>query len=61
MTRYYLYLTEQKDVRPLEFETHSEMAWVPLDPSPPFFWPEQRTLVDENKELIEDLIKDALS
>jgi ADP-ribose pyrophosphatase YjhB (NUDIX family) len=48
LTHYYLYRTHQVDVTPLETDVHTEMAWVPIDPVPELFWPEQVELIKEN-------------
>ncbi len=48
VTHYFLYLTEQIEAVPTDAKQHKSMAWVPLDPLPDFFWPEQRALIKEN-------------
>lgn len=48
ITHYFLYLTEQIEVVPTDATHHESMSWVPLDPLPAFFWPEQRALIEEN-------------
>lgn len=58
-TMYYLFSTRQVDVRPTEADKHEPPAWFPLDALPPIFWPEQRELVEQNRELIEELIRSA--
>ena len=52
LTHYYLFVTDQVDVQPLEADVHTEMAWVPIDPVPDLFWPEQVELIRENLEEI---------
>ena len=52
LTHYYLYRTNQVDVKPLEADVHTEMAWVAIDPVPELFWPEQVELIKENLEEI---------
>ena len=49
---YYLYSTDQIDVKPLEADVHTEMSWVPIEPVPYLFWPEQVELIQENMEEI---------
>ena len=51
-THYFLYATGQVDVKPLEADVHTEMAWVPIDPIPDLFWPEQIELICESLEEI---------
>ena len=48
VTHYFLYVTDQVEAVPTDAEHHASMAWVPLDPLPDFFWPEQRALIREN-------------
>ena len=48
ITHYFLYLTEQIDAVPTDTTHHESMSWVPLDPLPTFFWPEQHALIKEN-------------
>ena len=51
-THYYLYFTDQVDVKPLEADVHTEMDWIPIEPLPNLFWPEQVELIRENAEEI---------
>ncbi|MCZ6634098.1 MAG: NUDIX domain-containing protein [bacterium] len=51
-THYFLFTTEQANAKPTHTEQHEKMHWVPLDPVPKFFWPEQQALVEENRERI---------
>lgn len=52
LTHYYLFVTGQVDVKPLEADVHTEMSWIPIDPVPDLFWPEQVELIRENLEEI---------
>ena len=52
LTHYYLYRTDQVDVKPLEADVHTEMDWIPIEPLPNLFWPEQVELIRENAEEI---------
>ena len=54
-THYFLFITEQVNTKPTHTEQHEEMHWVPLNPVPKFFWPEQQALVEENRERILDI------
>ena len=59
ITHYFLYLTEETVAVPLEKEVHTTMSWMPLDPTPAFFWPEQRALIDDHHDRIVQLVQDA--
>ena len=52
LTHYYLYQTNQVDVTPTDVSAHTTMAWLPVEPIPPLFWPEQVELIKENLEEI---------
>ena len=56
VTRYYLFLTEQREGRPTDTRHAYRCEWFPLDALPPMFWPEQRALLDESRPLIRRLI-----
>ena len=56
LTHYYLFVTDQVDVQPLEADVHTEMAWVPIDPVPDLFWPEQVELIRENLQEIKSYL-----
>jgi 8-oxo-dGTP pyrophosphatase MutT (NUDIX family) len=53
ITHYFLYVTDQNDAVPTHREQHETMFWVPLMPVPKFFWPEQQSLIEENKDRIQ--------
>ena len=55
-THYFLFATRQVQATPTDTQAHQEMAWFPLDELPPIFWPEQRALIEENRESIERLV-----
>ena len=54
---YFLYRTEQVDVKPEDVENHDVMRWFPLESLPPMFWPEQRELLEVNRQRISILIQ----
>ena len=56
-THYFLYVTEQVEGMPTDVEHHYELAWYPIGTLPPIFWPEQRELIETNREKIIGLIK----
>ncbi|MGQ9552954.1 MAG: NUDIX domain-containing protein [Anaerolineae bacterium] len=49
---YYLFVTEQVDGRPTDTEHDYRLAWFPIEALPPMFWPEQRELIESNRERI---------
>jgi 8-oxo-dGTP pyrophosphatase MutT (NUDIX family) len=54
---YFLYVTEEIDVTPIDQENHAEKPfWFPLEKLPPFFWPEQRELIETNYQKILDAV-----
>jgi 8-oxo-dGTP pyrophosphatase MutT (NUDIX family) len=52
ITHYFLYVTEQVDGKPTDLHKDYQLRWFPLDELPLFFWPEQKTLIESNRELI---------
>lgn len=56
ITHYFLYITNQEEAVPTHTEQHETMHWVPLDPVPKFFWPEQQDLVTHFKDRIEAVV-----
>lgn len=56
ITHYFLFQTDEIDVRPTDNKHHSETEWFPLDDLPDMFWPEQKQLVEENRGKIESLL-----
>lgn len=55
-THYFLFITEQVDAKPTETDKHEEMGWFPLDNLPALFWPEQKALLEENRDRILGLV-----
>jgi bis(5'-nucleosidyl)-tetraphosphatase len=49
---YFLFTTEQANGTPTDILHADSPQWFPLDNLPPFFWPEQRTLVETYERLI---------
>ncbi len=57
-THYFLFLTNEKKVRPTEEKRHGKPHWFKLHDLPDnFFWPEQKKLVKKNIDLIESFVK----
>jgi len=53
---YFLFITLQDEGQPSD-PTHSyHCEWFPVDDLPPMFWPEQKQLVDDNRERIRSLV-----
>ena len=56
-THYFLFVTEQVEGTPTDIEHHYELAWYPVEALPAIFWPEQRELIETNRDRIIELIK----
>ncbi len=56
-THYFLFVTEQVEGTPTDVEHHYEPAWHPIGALPAIFWPEQRELIETNRDKITELIK----
>jgi 8-oxo-dGTP pyrophosphatase MutT (NUDIX family) len=57
-THYFLFLTDQLTPRPTE-HTEWEIAWFAPDALPEMRWREQRTLIQDNRHKIRDLVRAA--
>lgn len=55
VVHYFLFTTEQKDGTPTDQSKRHVLKWFPLDSLPPMAWPEQRRLIEENREKIRKL------
>jgi 8-oxo-dGTP pyrophosphatase MutT (NUDIX family) len=51
-TYYYLYATDQVEGRPTDPHHSYHLHWHPLDEPLPLFWPEQKELVESNRDVI---------
>ena len=56
-THYFMFATEQVEGFPTDVEHHYELAWCSIDSLPAIFWPEQRELIETNRDRIVKLIK----
>ena len=56
-TYYFLFVTEQVEGIPTDVEHHYKLAWHPIGALPAIFWPEQRELIETNRDEIVGLIK----
>ena len=56
ITHYFLFQTEQSQGVPTDHAHHYGTAWFPVDGLPSIFWPEQRKIIEANRERIIQLI-----
>lgn len=56
-THYFLFVTEQVEGNPTDVEHHYQLAWHPIGELPEIFWPEQRELIETNRDKIVALIE----
>lgn len=54
---YFLFITNQIEGTPTDSEHHYGLEWCPLDVLLPLFWPEQKALIETNRDKIVELIK----
>ncbi len=58
-THYFLFRTSEVDVTPLEVDRHPPPKWFSIDDDMSvIFWPEQRQLIEDNRERIARLVRD---
>jgi len=55
---YFLFATEQVEGIPTDVDHHYELAWCPIDRLPAIFWPEQRELIETNRDRIVGLVEE---
>jgi len=58
-THYFLYLTEQAGGRPTDPNHDYRLHWLALDGSLPLLWPDQRELIETNRDKINELVTQA--
>ncbi len=58
IAHYFLFLSEQTYGEPSDAEHHYDPGWFPLDELPELFWPEQRELIETNREKIVRLVRE---
>ena len=51
-THYFLYLTRQIEATPTDADRHPPPHWYPIDQLPEIFWPEQRRMIESNRDRI---------
>lgn len=49
---FFLFRTDQVEATPTEIENHRHMRWFPIDALPDILWPEQRELIEANRDAI---------
>ncbi len=49
---FYLFRTDQVEATPTEIDNHRHMRWFSIDALPGILWPEQRELIDANRDAI---------
>jgi len=54
---YFLFATEQRHSDPHVLEAGNELVWVSLDQRPDLYWPEQKALLDFQREQIYRLMQ----
>jgi ADP-ribose pyrophosphatase YjhB (NUDIX family) len=58
ITHYFLFLTVQREGKPTDLSKEFELQWFPLDRLPTFFWPEQKEIVEINRDRIIELVRE---
>ncbi len=56
LTHYFLFSTDQVEGTPTDEGHDYRLEWHDLDLLPPMFWPEQRALIETNKETIKTFL-----
>jgi ADP-ribose pyrophosphatase YjhB (NUDIX family) len=52
VVHFFLFQTNQVDATPTETANHRHMSWFPIDALPRMLWPEQRDLIQANRDAI---------
>jgi len=58
VAHYFLFVTDQELEEPADRANHHDPGWFPLDELPDLFWPEQRELIETNRERIRALLEE---
>ena len=61
IAHYFLFTTEQDFEEPADRANHYDPGWFPLEELPELFWPEQRELIETNRERILRLLSPSLA
>jgi 8-oxo-dGTP pyrophosphatase MutT (NUDIX family) len=56
-THMFLYATEQVEGTPTDHHNHHGVWWFPIDELPTIFWPDQKALIEANRDKITQLIR----
>lgn len=56
ISHFFLYFTKQRDGVILDTEHHDELIWAPLDALPALFWPDEKELLERNRQAIYDRV-----
>ncbi|HEY0073364.1 MAG TPA: NUDIX domain-containing protein [Abditibacteriaceae bacterium] len=59
ITHFFLYSTKQIEGKPLDENRHFGVWWHPINDLPEMLWPDQKKLIESNRERIENLLKDS--
>lgn len=58
ITYLFLFITDQISGQPTDKNGHHyRTEWFPIDELPRMFWPDQKKIIEENKEKIKELVK----
>ena len=56
-TRYFLFSTNQVEGTPTDPNHPHKVGWFPLDQLPEMFWPEQKALIDDKRDMIRKIFE----
>ncbi len=54
---YFLFITNQIEGTPTDPHIHYQLGWFPLDRLPSCFWPEEKALIETNRDRIIELVR----
>ncbi|HBB35684.1 MAG TPA: ADP-ribose pyrophosphatase [Cyanobacteria bacterium UBA9273] len=57
ITHYFLFITDQVEGSPTDPDNDYQLEWFPLAQLPSFFWPEQREIIETNRDRIGELLR----
>jgi 8-oxo-dGTP pyrophosphatase MutT (NUDIX family) len=56
ITHYFLFITQQEEGHPTDITHGYRCRWFPIDSLPGMFWPEQKRLIEDNRDRIVTLV-----
>ncbi len=56
ITHYFLFTTRQEEGHPTDTSHGYRCRWFPIDSLPSMFWPEQKRLIEDNRQRIQELL-----